>query len=171
MGTSYRRMFAAAVLVVAMSALVGLVVVSPLIWRDEQTPGPRPVALPQSGEVPPAIAPALAPETAATPEARAGQVRPLPIASQPARAGSIRPLQRPAQKPQPVVETPQLVVETKGKAKGHEKQALGSKKAGKHGHHAQGAPGKGHAKDHAKGHGKGKSKDRDRDRAPARARG
>ena len=167
MGSSYRRMFAAAVLVVAMSALVGLVVVSPLIWRDAPIPGPVPVALAPSGEV----APVVAPETAQTPETGAGQVRPLLIAlapAQPARdparpvgAGYIRPLQRPiATKQAPVV------FEKKGKAKGHEEKALGSKKAGKHGHHAQGAPGKGHGK----GHGKGKSKGRDRDRPPARAR-
>jgi hypothetical protein len=162
MGNSYRRMLAAAVLVVTMSAIVGLVVLSPLVWRDGSSPGPVPEAVPASGEVAEVTAPEPESEPESTTVARqtgAEQVRPLFITRDPAQpvpgAGDIRPLQRPAaSKPQPVFVT-------KGKAKGHEKKGLGSKKAGKHGHHAQGAPGK--------GHGKGKSKDRDR--APARARG
>jgi hypothetical protein len=155
MGNSYRRMLAAAALVLTMSAMVGLVVLSPLVWRDGSSPAPAPEAVPASGEVAEVVSAAPA-----KPSLRAGQVPPLqdpPVGdrAQPVGAGYIRPLPRPAaSKPQPVFVT-------KGKAKGHEKKGLGSKKAGKHGHHAQGAPGK--------GHGKGKSKDRDR--APARARG
>jgi len=164
MGSSYRRMLAAAALVLTMSAIVGLVVLSPLVGRDGSTPAPAPEAVPASGEV----AEVVAPEPAeASP--RAGQVRPLqgcrgdacvarePVAREPSRsprAGHARPLQRPAAKKPQLAEAP-------NKAKKHEKKGLGSKKAGKHGHHAQGAP--------SKGHGKGKSKDRDR--APARARG
>jgi hypothetical protein len=157
MGSSYRRLLAAAALVFTMSAIVGLVVVSPLVWRDGSSLEPAPEALSPSGEV----ASAVAPKKPRTPKARAGQVRPLqscrgeaclaPESADPpvVGAGYIRPLQRP------------VISDKKGKAKGHERKGLGSKKAGKHGHHAQGAPGK--------GHGKGKSKDRDR--APARARG
>jgi hypothetical protein len=158
MGGINRRLLVAAALVLAMSAIVGLAVLSPLVWRDGSSPGPAPEALPAQGEVAEVVAP-----EAAEASPRAGQVPPLqnrdpaqPVGStaQPVGAGYIRPLQTPAAK------TPQLV-EAPNKAKKHEKKGLGSKKAGKHGHHAQGAPGK--------GHGKGKSKDRDR--APARARG
>jgi hypothetical protein len=165
MGSAYRRMLAAAALIFTMSAIVGLVVLSPLVWRDGSSAEPAPEAVPASRDVAEVVAPGMA---EASP--RAGQVPPLqdrdPVqpagdpATQPVRAGYIRPLRRPAaKKPQPV--------EAPNKAKKHEKKGLGSKKADKHGHHAQGAPGKGHGK----GHGKGKSKGHDRDRAPARARG
>lgn len=162
MGSSNRRLLAAAALVLAMSAIVGLVVLSPLVWRDGSSPGPAPEALPAQAEVAEVVAPKPAPPPAQEPN--------QPVVTQPAaparaaseaspaisaRARQDRPLEAsPAAAPPPVDDK-------KGKAKGHEKKGLGSKKAGKHGHHAQGAPGK--------GHGKGKSKDRDR--APARARG
>jgi len=165
MGSTYRRMLAAAALIFTMSAIVGLVVLSPLVWRDGSSAEPAPEAVPASRDVAEVVAPGMA---EASP--RAGQVPPLqdrnPVQpaedpAQPVGAGSIRPLQRPA------ASKPQSAFDAKGKAKGHEKKGLGSKKADKHGHHAQGAPGKGHGK----GHGKGKSKGHDRDRAPARARG
>ncbi|MEX2103095.1 MAG: hypothetical protein WD805_03960 [Gaiellaceae bacterium] len=167
MGSSNQRMLAAAALVLAMSAIVGLVVLSPLAWRDGPSPGPAPQALPSQGEIAEVVArePELE-ETAEAPPTRAGQARPLQacrgdacvalIAAAP--PGQARPLQK-----SPAATPPAVAVDRKGKGKdkGHEKKGLGSKKAGKHGDHAQGAPGK--------GHGKGKSKDRDR--APARARG
>jgi hypothetical protein len=165
MGSRNRRMLAAIALVFAMSAIVGLVVLSPLVWRDGSSPGPAPEALPAQGEVAEIVVPEPEPEeTAKTPPSRAGHARPQQASrgdacvarEVAAPAGQDRPLQR-----SPAATSPPAVVDKKGKAKGHEKKELGSKKAGKHGHHAQGAPGK--------GHGKGKSKDRDR--APARARG
>jgi len=154
MGSTYRRMLAVAALIFTMSAIVGLVVLSPLAWRDGSSPAPAPEAVPASREVAEVVAP-----EATEASSRAGHVPPLqgpPIGdrAQPVGAGYIRPLHRPAaKKPEPA--------EAPSKTKKHEKKGLGSKKAGKHGHHAQGAPGKGH----------GKGKGKDRDRAPARARG
>ena len=156
MGSTHRRMLAAAALVFTMSAIVGLVVLSPLVWRDGSSPAPAPEAVAASADVAEVVASESEPEsTGEARQTRAGQVRPLLIAREPAQpVAAIRPRERPAaEKPHPV--------EAPDETKKHDKKGLGSKKAGKHGHHAQGAPGK--------GHGKGKSKDRDR--APARARG
>jgi hypothetical protein len=167
MGSSHQRLLAAATLVLAMSAIVGLVVLSPLVWRDGPSPGPAPEALPAQGEVAEVVAPNPAPPAAQPKQPAVAQpVTPARAASEgstavAARSGQPQSLERSRKATPPPPPPPPAVDDKKGKAKGHEKKGLGSKKAGKHGHHAQGAPGK--------GNGKGKSKDRDR--APARARG
>jgi hypothetical protein len=157
MGSTYRRMLAAAALIFTMSAIVGLVVLSPLVWRDGPSSEPAAEAVPTQGRVAEVVASPKAPPTKPGPD-KSGPYKPVgarlaspvnPAIRPPVEPGPVRPLQRP------------VISDKTSKAKGHEKKGLGSKKAGKHGHYAQGAPGK--------GHGKGKSKDRDR--APARARG
>lgn len=164
MVSSHQRLLATAALVFAMSAIVALVVLSPIVWRDGSNPGPAAEAVSARDEVAEVVAaPKPAPPAARTPDRQVlAQPASSPLATFNAspsgspRAGAARPLKRPS-----AANPPPAVFDKKGKAKGHEKKALGSKKTGKPDHHAQGAAGK--------GHGKGKSKDRDR--APARARG
>jgi hypothetical protein len=160
----HQRLLAAAALVFTMSGIVALVVLSPLVWRDGLNPEPAAQAISAQDEVAEVVAaPKPAQPAAREPDRQAvtspagsQRVTSEASASGSPRAAQARPLNQPA-----AATPPAAVVERKGKAKGHGKKGLGSEKAGKHGHHAQGAPGK--------GHGKGKSKDRDR--APARARG
>jgi hypothetical protein len=164
MGNSHQRLLSAAALVFAMSGIVALVVLSPLVWRDGSNPEPAAEAVSAQDEVAEVVAaPKPAQPAAREPDRQAvAQSAGSPRATSDAspsgspRPGQARPLKQPA-----AATAPPAVVEKKGKAKGHEKKGLGSKKAGKHDHHAQGAAGKGH----------GKGKDKDRDRAAARARG
>jgi hypothetical protein len=173
MVSSHQRLLATAALVFAMSAIVALVVLSPIVWRAGSNPGPATEAVSAQDEVADVVAaPKPAPPAARTPDRQVlAQPASSPLAAFNAfpsgspQAGEARPLKRPsaANPPAAVFDKKGKAKghEKKGKAKGHDKKALGSKKTGKPDHHAQGAAGK--------GHGKGKSKDRDR--APARARG
>jgi hypothetical protein len=160
----HQRLLAAAALVFTMSGIVALVVISPLVWRDGSNPEPTAEAISAQDEVAEVVAaPKPAQPAARAPDRRevtspAGSQRGTSEASP---SGSPRPEQaRPLNQPAAAT-PPAAVVDKKGKAKGHEKKALGSKKTGKHEHHAQGTAGKAH----------GKGKGKDRDRAAARARG
>lgn len=164
MVSSHQRLLAAAALVFTMSGIVALVVLSPLVWRDGSSPEPAALAISAQDEVAEVVAAPRPAQPAArepdrqevTAPARSQRATTEASSSGSPRREQARPLK------QPVAAAPPLaVVDKKGKAKGHEKKALGSKKTGKHDHQTQGTAGKGH----------GKGKGKDRDRAVARARG
>jgi hypothetical protein len=194
MGSSYQRLLAVAALIFAMSAIVALVVLSPLVWRAGSNPGPAAEAVPAEDEVAQVVA-----ASRSAPRAR-GQDQPAaPRPAAPQRAAfAASPLSSPqAKQAQPSVVSEKKgegEVDREGEEEGEreeeseredegegereeesEREDEGEREGKTEGHEkkALGSEKSGKHGHHAqgaagKGHGKGKGKDRDR--APARAR-